>query len=208
MTADIEIIGDPYYIADSGMGNFSDVPVNFNENANGSMNYQSGEVDVIVNFRTPTDYNSVTGQMDFMSGVQNAGFSGLYNVQEVTNMFKGGKFTQTLKAIRRPIQEPLKEEISREKAREEALKKLDTPTSGSSPIRDETGKISNIRRNEETGELYDGSGLYNDDGNTLTQKPGQASKKSLDSVSKGSRESQVEYTNTGIPVPGRPRGGA
>jgi len=191
LTAEIEIIGDPYYIADSGMGNFSDIPVNFNENENGSMNYQSGEVDIIVNFRTPVDYNGLTGGMDFINGVENTGFSGLYNVQEVINSFKSGKFTQTLKAIRRPIQEPSKE--------------VQNPSS--SPIRDETGKISNIRRNEETGELYDATGLYEDDGKTLTKKPGEADKKSIDSVSRGTRESQVEYTNSGIPVPGRPRGG-
>ncbi len=201
LTAEIEIIGDPYYIADSGMGNFSDIPVNFNENSNGSMNYQSGEVDIIVNFRTPVDYNGLTGTMDFINGVENTGFSGLYNVQEVTNNFKSGKFTQTLKAIRRPIQEPAKETTNPSAAT------VIVP-GGSSPIRDETGTISNIRRNEETGELYDGTGLYGDDGKPLTQKPGESSKASLDSVSRGSRESQVEYTNNGIPIPGRPRGGA
>jgi len=233
MTAEIEIIGDPYYIADSGMGNFSDVPINFNQNENGSMNYQSGEVDVIVNFRTPTDYNSVTGQMDFMSGVQNAGFSGLYNVQEVTNMFKGGKFTQTLKAIRRPIQDPVKEEKtdtkqqSKEQAvpvAEQASSKPEAPkqqtfsqafASARSSAGNSGGRFS--WTDPKTGK----TGVYNtgykgenilppntDEGKSLTQRPGEASKKSIDSVSKGSRENQVEYTNTGIPIPGRPRGGA
>jgi hypothetical protein len=31
---------------------------------------------------------------------------------------------------------------------------------GSSAIYDETGQVSSIRRNDETGELYDGGGLY------------------------------------------------
>lgn len=198
MTAEIEILGDPYYIADSGMGNFSDIPARFNETQNGSMNYQSGEVDVIVNFRTPVDYNGVTGQMDFMAGTENAGFSGLYNVQEVTNLFKGGKFTQTLKAIRRPVQEPAKE----------TNKSTSFDTSGSSAIRSEDGTFSSTRRNEETGELYDASGLYGDDGKPLTSTPGKEPRKAIDSSPGGSREGQVEYTNNGIPIPGRPRGGA
>lgn len=206
LTAEIEVIGDPYYIADSGMGNFSDIPVNFNENSNGSMNYQSGEVDIIVNFRTPIDYNGITGNLDFVNGVENSGFSGLYNVQEVLNTFKGGKFTQMIKAIRRPIQAPTKEQLM-----EKALNSLDetaTQSAGSSPLFDETGKISNIRRNEETGELYDATGLYEDDGKTLTQVPGAVAKKAIDAINQGTRELQVEFTNKGIPIPGRPRGGA
>jgi len=253
MTAEIEIIGDPYYIADSGLGNFSDVPVNFNENSNGSMNYQSGEVDIIVNFRTPTDYNRITGEMDFMSGVQNAGFSGLYNVQEVTNMFKSGKFTQTLKAIRRPIQDPVKEE--KPDTKQQSATPTAAPNSGSSytgpvgnatndpvPVAEQaTSKpeppkqqtfaqaFASARRSAGnssgrfsfTDPRTGKTGVYNtaykgekvlppstDEGKSLTQRPGQASKKSIDSVSNGSRESQVEYTNTGIPIPGRPRGGA
>jgi hypothetical protein len=201
LTAEIEVMGDPYYIADSGMGNFSDIPVNFNENANGSMNYQSGEVDIIINFRTPIDYNGLTGSMDFVDGVENSGFSGLYNVQEVTNTFRSGKFIQTLKAIRRPVQEPEKEQID--------VKQVAAVTgAGSSALVDETGKVSNIRRNEETGELYDATGLYGDDGKPLTQRPGEIVKKAVDAVSRGTKELQVEFTNKGIPIPGRPRGGA
>jgi hypothetical protein len=193
MTAEIEVIGDPYYIADSGMGNFSDIPSSFNETQSGAMNYQSGEVDIIVNFRTPTDYNSLTGQMDFMSGVENAGFSGLYNVQEVTNMFKGGKFTQTLKAIRRPVQEPAKTQTSAEQiiAQQNASFEFCT-TEGS----------------EQTRLLAEQNAGFDDDGNSTTQAPGEAPKKAIDSVSRGSKEGQVEYTNSGTPIPGRPRGGS
>ncbi len=182
LTAEIEILGDPYYIADSGLGNFSDIPVNFNENSNGSMNYQSGEVDIIVNFRTPIDYNSVTGQMDFSSGLENTGFSGLYNVQEVVNNFKGGKFVQTLKAIRRPIQEPTKEE--------KAAQKYGISSTS------EQAKI-----------LAEQDQAFEDEGKPLTTKPGEEPKKSIDSTSGGSRESQVEYTFFGIKIPGRSGGG-
>ena len=233
MTAEIEILGDPYYIADSGMGNFSDIPANFNETQSGAMNYQSGEVDVIVNFRTPSDYNSITGTMDFMSGVENAGFSGLYNVQEVTNVFKGGKFTQTLKAIRRPVQEPVKEQPTETK---QEVKKQEVPVAEQASAKPEPPKQQTFAQafasarssagnsggrfswtDPKTGKTgvyhtgYKGENVLpanTDEGKSLTQRPGQTPKKSIDSVTKGSRESQVEYTNTGIPIPGRPRGGA
>ncbi len=232
MTAEIEIIGDPYFIADSGMGNFSDIPANFNETSSGAMNYQSGEVDIIVNFRTPSDYNAITGNMDFMSGVENAGFSGLYNVQEVTNLFKSGRFVQTLKAIRRPVQEPVKEQPAETK---QEVKKQEVPVAEQAtktePPKQQTfaQAFASARKDAgnsggrftwtdpKTGKTgvyhtgYKGENVLppnTDEGKALTQRPGEKPKKSIDSVSKGSRESQVEYTNTGIPIPGRPRGGA
>lgn len=100
----LEIMGDPYFIADSGMGNFSDKAVNANLNKGGTINYQSGEVDVIVNFRTPVDYNPSTGYVDFGPTEIVQGFSGLYRVTELTNTFSKGKFTQELSLLRRPNQ--------------------------------------------------------------------------------------------------------
>jgi hypothetical protein len=190
MTIEMDIMGDPYYLADSGAGNFSDLPANFNINENGSMNYQSGEIDIIINFRTPLDYNSF-GLMEFAQGSEVTGFSGLYNVTEVTNTFNRGKFTQTLKAIRRPVQEPNKNPVK------------DIDPSGSSALVDETGQVSSIRRNEETGELYDGTGLFDDQGKPVKVDP-NAKKQTVavDSTPRGTRTGQVEYvpaTNTRIP---------
>jgi len=108
VSADMEILGDPYYIADSGMGNYSasEVANAMNITSDGSMDYQSSEVDIIVNFRTPLDIGK-DGFMDFPSlGTRPvAEFSGLYQVVEVHNKFSGGKFTQELKTIRRRDQE-------------------------------------------------------------------------------------------------------
>jgi len=109
LTLDISVLGDPYYLADSGMGNFSDLPQTFNLTADGSMNYQSGEVDILINFRTPVDYSGSTGEIQFSDGFDAAGFSGIYNVISVTHTFDSGKFEQTLSCIRRPIQKPVKE---------------------------------------------------------------------------------------------------
>lgn len=70
------------------------------------MNYQSGEVDILVNFKTPVDYNPDTGFMDFGTTVNVDGFSGLYQVLGVKNSFVKGKFTQVLDLVRRANQAP------------------------------------------------------------------------------------------------------
>jgi hypothetical protein len=105
LSVDLEIWGDPYYIADSGMGNYSaDAGPGININSDGTMDYQSGEVDIELNFRTPVDYSG--NYMTFPGGgsAPVGAFSGLYKVLFVANKFSGGQFTQTLQTLRRPKQ--------------------------------------------------------------------------------------------------------
>ena len=106
ISVNLEIMGDPYYIADSGMGNYNatTLPNILNINADGAMEYQNGEVDIVLNFRTPIDYGQE--YMEFPGlGTQPVGkFSGLYQVLFVTNKFSAGQFTQSLQTIRRPKQ--------------------------------------------------------------------------------------------------------
>jgi hypothetical protein len=106
---DLKIIGDPYFIAQSGQGNYTSQQTEFgNLNADGSVNYQNGEVDILVNFRTPVDINQTTGLYDFGKSSKSApvlSWSGLYQVINVTSSFAGGQFTQTLTGTRRPSQE-------------------------------------------------------------------------------------------------------
>jgi len=110
---ELEIIGDPYFIVQSGQGNYTSKHSQFyNLCADGSIDFQSGEVDILVNFRTPVDINQGTGLYDF--GKNNAtapleGFSGLYVVRRIENTFKGGNFTQKLIGNRRPNYESKKE---------------------------------------------------------------------------------------------------
>jgi hypothetical protein len=102
LTAEITIMGDPYYIADSGIGNFSNTNSGrMNITSTGAIDYQSGEVDIIVNFRTPIDIDPTTGYADFGATNLVEGFSGLYQVTEVENLFSSGKFTQVIKTVRR-----------------------------------------------------------------------------------------------------------
>ena len=105
---EMEIIGDPYYIVQSGTGNFTSKPTEHqNLNASGDVNYQNGEVHIRINFRTPVDLNQATGLYNFGSAATapDLMWSGLYKVISVTNKFKGGEFRQIIKANRLPMQE-------------------------------------------------------------------------------------------------------
>lgn len=108
---DLEIIGDPYYITDSGVGNYTASSTKYkNLNADGAMDWQNGEVDINVTFRTPVDINQTTGLYDFGKSSKSAPvlqYSGLYCVQTVVSKLSGGKFTQKLSGFRRPQQENL-----------------------------------------------------------------------------------------------------
>ena len=99
VTAEMEILGDPFFISQE-TGNYVAPPGNKpNITADGTMTYQQGPVICIINFRTPFDYQIKGATMELPQVVP--GFSGLFQVWAVTNRFSGGKFTQTLKMIRR-----------------------------------------------------------------------------------------------------------
>ena len=101
----MRILGDPYYIADSGMGNFNAERTEYiNINADGSMNHQSGQVDVLIKFETPIDIDPEIGNYKMqavpLAGVDN--FSGLYQVITVANRIENNTFTQELSLVKRP----------------------------------------------------------------------------------------------------------
>ena len=96
----MDIIGDPYYIAQSGTGVYVSKPDSHNLNKDGTINYQSGEVDISVTFRSPSDLNQSTGLFNIKS-TPILGYSGLYYVIKLVNHFKNGVFTQTLECLKR-----------------------------------------------------------------------------------------------------------
>ena len=99
VTAEMQIFGDPFYIPQE-MGNFvAKQGTSPNTTEEGTMAYQQSEVFVVVNFATPFDYQVDGATIEFPKVVPQ--FSGLFSVWAVTNSFSGGKFTQTLKMIRR-----------------------------------------------------------------------------------------------------------
>lgn len=115
----LTIWGDPYYIIDSGFGNYLSVPskefINLNED--GSLNHHDSEVHILLNFRTPFDYphkmaNNKLDPAGFMDFYQDGtyspqAFSGVYQVTQVMNSFSQGQFTQKLSMIRIRNQEKL-----------------------------------------------------------------------------------------------------
>ncbi len=152
--ANVTIMGDPYYLADSGLGNFSNSGSGrFNITSTGAMDYQSGEVDIIINFRTPLDYNQQTGIMDFGNTDIVEEFSGLYKVNFVTNRWQKGKFTQELQLMRRPKQTA--KPINSIEAKQIANGYNKDGYAMGLPVVDDTGAVNpNIRKDPDTGELY------------------------------------------------------
>jgi hypothetical protein len=109
VTLEMQIIGDPYYIAQSGTGNYTAKPSQYmNLNSDNTVNYQNGEVDILINFRTPVDINQATGLYNFGKSSDSAPvlcWSGLYQLLTVTSNFENGQFKQTLRGNRRPLQD-------------------------------------------------------------------------------------------------------
>jgi hypothetical protein len=107
----LEIIGDPYFIQQSGTGNFTAQETEHkNLLSDGSMNHQNGEVDIMISFRSPIDINQTTGLYAMGAGSKSApvlALSGLYCINEVVSQFKSGVFKQILTGFRRPQQEKL-----------------------------------------------------------------------------------------------------
>ena len=93
---DIKVMGDPFYLTDSGMGNFTAGDTSYtNMNRTGAMNHQNGEVHVNVIFRTPVDLDD--RDTDLMLFPENTEiirqFSGVYRVNKVDHMFSGNQYT-------------------------------------------------------------------------------------------------------------------
>jgi hypothetical protein len=98
---DLTILGDPFYLGDSGIGNYFARASNYSEmNADYSMNNQYGDVRISITFRTPLDLDPSIGAYTFGPNRMVNRFSGIYTVQQVTSKFSKGKFTQQLTGVR------------------------------------------------------------------------------------------------------------
>ena len=104
ITVDLEILGDTYWLVDSGIGNyFSKVDeANSQITADGTMNYESGNIYVYLTFKTPADINEVTGLYDFSVAGKESPFGGIYRVNMCENTFQDGVWKQKLKLLRMP----------------------------------------------------------------------------------------------------------
>ena len=94
----IEILGDPFYLVQSGVGNLATTS---NDDAPGitkgdaSADFQAGDIYVLFTVNRALDYDD-TGIMKLNS---TSNFSGLYRVNSVDSSFKEGVFTQVLRML-------------------------------------------------------------------------------------------------------------
>jgi hypothetical protein len=106
ITVDLEILGDPYWMVDSGMANYFAKPNPINEQIteDGTMNYEGNDIFIYLTFKTPSDVNTATGLYDFGKESKNSPFGGIYRVVMCEHMFNEGLFKQRLKCVRMPAQ--------------------------------------------------------------------------------------------------------
>ena len=103
MRINIEILGDTYWIVDSGYSNyFASTQSTAQINNDGTMNYESGDVYVYISFRTPADVDETTGLYDFNGKMKDSPFGGIYRVVLVENNFVDGVWRQKLECVRMP----------------------------------------------------------------------------------------------------------
>jgi hypothetical protein len=104
VTIDLEILGDPYWLVDSGMANHfsSSFAPTSQITEDGTMNYESGNVYIYITFRTPIDVNTTNGLYDFSQVQEESPFGGIYRVVQCDNTFSDGNWKQKLKCLRMP----------------------------------------------------------------------------------------------------------
>jgi hypothetical protein len=118
MRIQLEIVGDPYYMAESGSIDKSSMPLSDNPyiSSSGIMTSEVTEIRTYVRFKTPIDVPAMGSLYEFPSnGRAYSPFSGLYRIIFVTHMFKDGQFTQVLDMIRdrdQPLSDELKKSIT------------------------------------------------------------------------------------------------
>ena len=111
ITLELEIVGDTYYLPNSGLGNLvvrdfrkKNEAISFGKN---EMDYLNTQVCVEVNFNTPVDINEQTGDMN-LAAIQSVEkkqtlklgvFSAIYRVIKCTSQFSGGQFKQNLNLV-------------------------------------------------------------------------------------------------------------
>ena len=103
---DLEIMGDPYWLVDSGISNYFARESTKSRllTEDGTMNYEGGNVFVYLTFRTPSDLDEVTGLYQWPKDGGESPFSGIYRVTKCDNTFSDGIFKQKLKCVRQPGQ--------------------------------------------------------------------------------------------------------
>ena len=111
VTVKIDILGDLYFLSDSGLNSnyFAEKGPNKLVKADSSMNWEGSEIFIYITWRNPIEPNLGTsgqgGLYNFPNGGKVTPFSGIYKVTGVESKFSGGTFQQTLDLSRQPQQD-------------------------------------------------------------------------------------------------------
>lgn len=101
IVVDLEILGDPWFLSDSGIGNYIEPAEQYSQETSlGKMNYEAGEVYIDITFRNPVDVNTAAGIDTVEFDQETERFSGIFRVVQCENIFSDGVFKQRLKCVR------------------------------------------------------------------------------------------------------------
>ena len=98
LTGEIEILGDPFYLATGGMGNYLPPLKDIAITQTGEANFNNGPVVARINFRNPVDIDEETGFTKFSETA--VPFSGVYQVTRCQSTLRDGNFKQRLNIMR------------------------------------------------------------------------------------------------------------
>lgn len=104
ITGEMEILGDPFYVATGGVGNYNPKSGAMGATEKDEADHTSGSTLITINFRNPVDFNKFEdgGMMQFDGN--RVPFSGVYQVLNAVSTFKDGIFKQKLDIMRMPGQ--------------------------------------------------------------------------------------------------------
>lgn len=97
---DLEILGDPFFLAMGGQGNYKPETAGYGVTKDGAVDLYNGQVFVEITFKNPDDIKSVFEGGKAKFSENRISFSGVYMVTKVTSKFSGGVFKQKLNILR------------------------------------------------------------------------------------------------------------
>ena len=170
--AKVRIIGDPAWIQQGSIATgVSAKDFSYSAfNPDGTINFDSNQVMFEIAWQRPEDYSLETGLADPYAktkGTRNPIQSTVYQAVKVTSDFKQGRFEQNIEGTLYMFPKP----DGKNKAPASAANGVNSAGQAIGlEVRDEDGTLSKLRKNPETGELYDPGDIYTKKaGGTVTQ---------------------------------------
>ena len=156
----MRIIGDPAWMQQGEVA-FGVNTTNFNFNpfnTDGTINYDSQQVTYSVSFNQPTDYDFNTGIMNTSSGSGAPQATFNFQAKSCKNIFSKGRFEQELTGALIPLTNSAPVSTNNRPSAVTSSTESRNPNqlddgSHGYEIRDETGQVSELRKNE-YGDLY------------------------------------------------------